>query len=151
MPRFAAHAPRSETIARELKCLELRRDGLTFLEIALHDDVGYANAKGAQRAYLRALGRTLQPAADAARAEWRDRLLAQYRVAWSIAVDTKRDPEVRLSAIRTCVRVTDRAAHLDGLDAPVRHSLVVTDAITQEIAALADELEAQARGEVTVP
>jgi AraC-like DNA-binding protein len=95
---------------RARRVLELRKEGLTFNEIARR--VGYKNATSAYYAFKTALRATIQQPADEVRRLEVERLDALLAAVWSTAMDG------RLVAIDRVILIMDRRAKLLGLDAP---------------------------------
>ena len=104
--------PEDELLAKELKVLDLRRAGFTFMRIA--EETGYKQASGAQRAYLRIMERTKPQAVEEHRWQELDRLDRMQVALWPRAM--KGDDK----AINTIVRLMERRARLVGMDAPTR-------------------------------
>jgi hypothetical protein len=100
-----------EQFDKENKVLELRRSGETWERIA--QVVGYANASGAQKAYMRVVKRVQRDSVDQIRDLELDRLDRIQRAYWKPAIVDldKRSAEVVL-------KVMDRRAKLLGLEAP---------------------------------
>lgn len=112
----------------------MRIRGATWDEVAAA--VGYANAPNAVRAVRNFVGTLPEPSMPELRSLWRERL--EYL--WPLAA---RDVEEgRPGAVRAAVAIADRAAKLDGLDAPTR---VEVAASVQELQQIAAELIAQER------
>jgi len=101
-----------ELLAKELKVLDLRRAGFTFMRIA--EETGYKQASGAQRAYKRIMDRTKPQAVEEHRWQELDRLDRMQVALWPRAM--KGDDK----AINTIVRLMERRARLVGIDAPTR-------------------------------
>lgn len=95
---------------REVAAIELRRKGLTYQAIA--DEIGYANAKGAQKAVQRGMQRALQEPAD----ELRE--IEAARLDWAMSRIWGQVESGDLKAIGTMLRIMERRAKLLGLDAP---------------------------------
>ncbi|MBD3941683.1 hypothetical protein IF188_08250 [Microbacterium sp. NEAU-LLC] len=97
----------------------MRIRGATWDEIARA--VGYANPQNAMRAVRRYVGTLPRPEMGELRSMWRDRL--EYL--WPLAT---RDVEAgKPGAVRAAVAVAQRAAQLDGLDAPTRFEVTPTE------------------------
>lgn len=99
-----------EAWQRQLDALHLRQQGLTYEQIA--NAIGYADASGAYRAVEKALIKTLQEPADAVRRMEKERLDKMLAAIW---------PKVEagdLKAIETALKIQERRAKYDGLDAP---------------------------------
>lgn len=100
--------PSDEQLEKERQCLELKRAGLPFDEIAAR--VGYSNRGSAYRAYQRAMARTLQqPAAEIRQLE-ADRLDRLQVALWTKAM--KGDGW----AVDRVLSIMERRARLLGLD-----------------------------------
>jgi hypothetical protein len=112
MPNHNAAVPSPELVDKEIKVLELRRVGLTWVRIA--EEVGYADHTGAYAAYKRAIKRTMQQPADELRTQELDRIDRLQVAIWPNAMkgDTR--------AILTIVRLMERRAKLTGLDMPIK-------------------------------
>ena len=129
-----------DIIEREKKCIELRRAGATYDEIAT--TLGYAASGVARDAYLRALKRTLVDAgAPEARDAELDRLERLQRSWWLPALSGDE------RAARVVLSVMDRRAKLLGLDAPIKSEIKVEQvdaaSIDAEVARLVAMLEKQ--------
>lgn len=104
----ATGVPSAEVIENERQCLELRRAGLSFDEIAAR--VGYTNRGSAKRAFDRALARTLQqPAAEIRQLE-ADRLDRLQVALWPNAM------RGHVGAVDRVLAIMERRARLLGLD-----------------------------------
>lgn len=89
--------------------------------------VGYSNPQNAMRAVRRFAGRLPEPTAADLRSLWRERL--EYL--WPMAA---RDVENgRPGATRAAVAIAQRAAQLDGLDAPQQLQLTADDAVVERL------------------
>jgi hypothetical protein len=104
--------PEDALLAKEMKVLDLRRAGFTFMRIA--EEVGYRQASGAQRAYERVIARDKPQATEEHRWQELDRLDRMQVALWPRAM--KGDDK----AINTIVRLMERRARLVGIDAPTR-------------------------------
>jgi hypothetical protein len=129
-----------EIIERERRVIELRRAGATFDEIARQ--VGYTAPGTAYDAYKRALDRTLQMAgSEECRSQELDRLDRLQVAVWPSAM---RGDE---KAVANVLRIMDRRARLLGLDAPIKHEMLLEVAdptsIDAEVARLAAMLGEQ--------
>lgn len=101
-----------KAIERQTRALELRRDGLTYREIA--EKVGYKGPSSAYRGIMAALRRTQQPPADALRKLELERLdLAAAAIVEKVLAGD-------LQAIDRWVRLSESRRRLLGLDAPAR-------------------------------
>ena len=135
------NAPTPELVDKERRVLELRRTGMTYVEIA--KQVGYNGPGAAWKACQRALTKTLQEPAEAVRHFELERLDAFLTYLWQKIErgDTR--------AIDTALRVMDRRAKYLGIDAPVKAQVEVTtydgDSVDAEIQRLV-ELLGQAGG-----
>lgn len=108
----------------------MRVRGATWDEIAAA--LGYANGPNALRAVRNFAGSLPQPEMPELRSLWRERL----EFLWPIAA---RDVEAgKPGAMRAAVAVAQRAAQLDGLDAPQRVQVESADAA--ELAAMVGAL-----------
>ncbi len=118
MPNHNAAVPSPELVDKEIKVLELRRVGLTWVRIA--EEVGYADHTGAYAAYKRAIKRTMQQPADELREQELDRIDRLQVAVWPSAMkgDTR--------AVLTIVRLMERRAKLTGLDMPIKIEQDVT-------------------------
>jgi hypothetical protein len=118
MPNHNSPIPSPELVDKEIKVLELRRVGLTWVRIA--EEVGYADHTGAYAAYKRAIKRTMQQPADELREQELDRIDRLQVAVWPAAMkgDTR--------AVLTIVRLMERRAKLTGLDMPIKIEQDVT-------------------------
>jgi hypothetical protein len=118
MPNHNSPIPSPELVDKEVKVLELRRVGLTWVRIA--EEVGYADHTGAYAAYKRAIKRTMQQPADELREQELDRIDRLQVAVWPAAMkgDTR--------AVLTIVRLMERRAKLTGLDMPIKIEQDVT-------------------------
>lgn len=120
-------ATRGDAMQRAAQAYHLRIVGRTWTEIAA--EVGFANDANAIRAVRRFAGRLPDPSPEETRTVWRDRM----EHLWSLAA---RDAETgRPGALRAGVAIADRAARLDGLDAPTRVHVTPGAAELDEIVA----------------
>ncbi|HCS61400.1 MAG TPA: hypothetical protein DIW46_08395 [Microbacterium sp.] len=116
---------RGDAMQRATQAWHLRVLGKTWAEIA--QTVGFANDANAIRAVRRYVGRLPEPDAEETRTVWR----ARMEHLWSAAA---RDAEVgRPGAIRAGVAVAQRAAALDGLDAPTRYEFTPAEAQLEQL------------------
>lgn len=119
--------------AKQAKALELRRSGASFDEIA--SKLGYVNKGGAYKAVMAGLNASISEPAEELRELERERLDAMLKAIW---------PKVKkgqFGAIDRALKVSDRRAAIDGLDAPKRIEQNVN------VSQLTDEqLDALARG-----
>jgi len=98
------------TTEKQIKALELRRRGKSYAEIAR--ELGYSSGSGAHAAVKKALRKTLKEPADELRKMENARLDAMLNALW---------PEIEKGnpkAIAAGVKISDRRAKLNGLDAP---------------------------------
>lgn len=147
MPNHNAAVPSPELVDKEVKVLELRRVGLTWVRIA--EEVGYADHTGAYAAYKRAIKRTMQQPADELREQELDRIDRLQVAVWPAAMkgDTR--------AVLTIVRLMERRAKLTGLDMPIKIEQDVTtwtggdsiDRAVRDLAALLTSHDATGTGE----
>ena len=137
--------PKAETLAMENRVMTLRLAGMQFDQIA--EEVGYADASGAYRAYQRVMARTVQPVADEIREEEvrrLDRLISAY---WPRALGAGgNDPNAKAADV--VYKAMDRRAKLLGLDAPVKQEVEVTtyddtDDVKAQVASLVRLLQDQ--------
>jgi hypothetical protein len=147
MPNHNAAVPSPELVDREIKVLELRRVGLTWVRIA--EEVGYKDHTGAYAAYKRAIKRTMQQPADELREQELDRIDRLQVAVWPAAMkgDTR--------AVLTIVRLMERRAKLTGLDMPIKIEQDVTtwtggdsiDRAVRDLASLLTRNDATGSGE----
>ncbi|MFI0822338.1 hypothetical protein ACH4TX_41800 [Streptomyces sp. NPDC021098] len=112
-------AEQAEVAERRVKLIKLRRQGISF------DDervlaLGYSSRGAASKDFVRALAqRRDEQAAEISvyRQEENERLDALLEAVWPDALTG--DPR----AIETALKISDRRARLNGLDAPVRTEL----------------------------
>jgi len=125
---------RPELIDRERKILELRRAGMSFMQIA--DELGYRSSSSVGVAFKRALRRTLVEAgAEELRDVELDRLDRLQQAVWDRAMDAD------LPAVSTVLRIMEQRAKMLGLFAPEKHQVEVgpldASTIDAEVARLA--------------
>lgn len=147
MPNHNSPIPSPELVDKEIKVLELRRVGLTWVRIA--EEVGYADHTGAYAAYKRAIKRTMQQPADELREQELDRIDRLQVAVWPAAMkgDTR--------AVLTIVRLMERRAKLTGLDMPIKIEQDITtwdggdsiDKAVRDLAALLTSHDATGTGE----
>ena len=147
MPNHNAAVPSPELVDKEMKVLDLRRAGLTWVRIA--EEVGYADHTGAYAAYKRAIKRTMQQPADELRSQELDRIDRLQLAVWPAAMkgDTR--------AVLTIIRLMERRAKLTGLDMPIKIEQDVTtwtggetiDRAVRDLAALLTRNDAVGSGE----
>lgn len=113
MARPRGKAPSPTVLDKERQVVALRRQGLTWQEIA--EQVGYASASGASEAYYRASTRVVVENIEELRALENDRLDNLFAAVWEQALqgDNK--------ALDSCLKIMTRRAKLLGLDAKVEH------------------------------
>lgn len=107
-----------EVLERETQVIDLRRQGLTFDQIA--EAVGYTTAGGAKHAYDRAMKRIIAPDVEQIRVVEADRLDIAQAAIWGRVVVGD------LPAITTLIRIMERRAKLLGLDMPIKIQQEVT-------------------------
>lgn len=95
---------------RQLKALQLRKQGVSYAEIA--KQVGYKSGSGAHAAVRKALKKTLQEPADDLRKIENERLDSMLAALWDKV--EKGDPQ----AIMAGIKISERRAKLNGLDSP---------------------------------
>lgn len=102
--------PVGATLGRYMQAVSLRAKGLTYLEI--RDRLGYAEVKDAWRAVREGLKLALEEPAAEVRALERARLDKLLCAVWDQAMQGDGQ------AIDRVLRIMERRARLDGLDAP---------------------------------
>lgn len=144
--RPRGRSPKPEVLAREAEVVKLRRGGLTWDLIA--QKVGYADASGAQSAYMRAAQRLVQDDIEAIRSMEMERLDMAQSAIWGQVLNGS------LQAVSTLMRIMERRARLLGLDQPIRQQVEVTNydgaTIDREVQRLADLLGAGDRGQARI-
>ena len=120
---------------RDGKAAELRRDGLSYRQIAKAMGCSVAGAHDMVR---RALREAVREPADCLRTLELERLDSLYAKVMTI-VETGSTKEV-LNAIDRALRIMERRSKLLGLDAPLKQDLRITDSLDSEIERLAAEL-----------
>ncbi len=134
-----SQARRDAAAAREIRAVDLRVMGHSYAAIA--DALGYYDRSGARKAILSALqGAAVEQAADRAALVQRELELIDACIL-GLAEQIRRGVP---RAVEVALRASERRARLLGLDAPVRASVTVTDELTAQVMALADELAEQA-------
>lgn len=129
---------RDASAAREIQAVDLRVMGYSYAAIA--DKLGYYDRSGARKAILSALqGAAVEQAADRAALVQRELELIDACIL-GLAEQIRRGVP---RAVEVALRASERRARLLGLDAPVRASVTVTDELTAQVMALADELAEQ--------
>lgn len=106
---------RIEAIERRGDALKLRKQGMTYDEIAAA--LGYTDRAGAYRAVQAALSAILEPAVEELRDVEGEALSQAQEAIWAKVI--KGD----LSAINTFLRISERRSRLYGLDKPVPQTL----------------------------
>jgi hypothetical protein len=102
-----------EQFDKENAVLELRRSGETWARIA--EVVGYANASGAQKAYVRVVNRVQREPVEAMRDLELDRLDRLQRTYWKEAVVNQNQKAALL-----VLKIIDQRAKIAGLYAPTK-------------------------------
>lgn len=102
-----------EQFDKENAVLELRRSGETWSRIA--EVVGYANASGAQKAYVRVVNRVQREPVEAMRDLELDRLDRLQRTYWKDAVVNQNQKAALL-----ILKIIDQRAKIAGLYAPTK-------------------------------
>lgn len=143
---------------RDYRALELRRRNLTYRQIA--DQLGMGSVSRAYEAVQRSLMDAVVESAEEVRKVELDRLDELGRVAWRVlhnrhvhigrggdpTKDADGEPVLddgpTLQAIDRLLKISERRAKLQGLDAPVQLQVVTTDQLDQEIALLEQKLAA---------
>ena len=141
---------------RQAEALRLRRDGLSYSEIATR--LGYADKATAYNAIRAALKEiTREPAEEVKKLELErlDKLFAESMAIVESAPVKEVDDDgnldldafdesqrVRLDAIRTALKVSERRSKLEGLDAPVKTQEVPVDKLA------ASDIEKELRAEL---
>jgi len=111
-------ARQAESQYREIRAIDLRRQGWTYGEIA--KEVGYADHTGARLAVLRGMQRALQEPADELREMEATRLDALQQAYWRPALDG----DVKAATI--LLKLMERRSKLLGLDQPIKVESNVT-------------------------
>ena len=104
------NVPQPDERLRAQQCLELRRDGRTWQEIA--DQLGYADRSGARKAVERLLDRTEFESVDEFRALEADRLDALHAAHWGKAMNGD------IEATKLVLKVSAQRCRLLGLNRP---------------------------------
>lgn len=104
-----------DVIAKRAKAIELRVEGKTLRQIA--EQLGYSHPSGAQQAIIAGLDEMLQEPADQLREIWNARIDAAVSVVMGLIVNGGANA---LPAIDRLVTLSNRAARLNGLDAPIK-------------------------------
>lgn len=124
MPRPKGKTPTPQVLDRERLVTSLRRQGLTWEQIA--QQAGYKSPSGASEAYLRASARIVAEDVQTLRQLENDRLDLLFNAIWDKALAGDNE------AIETCLKIMTRRAKLLGLDTPPEHRLTVTQTWTGE-------------------
>ena len=111
-------SPPPEQVDKENAVLELRRSGETWARIA--QVVGYANASGAQKAYMRVVTRVQREPVEAIFEMELDRLDRLQRAYWKPAV-----VDLNTKAADIVLKIMDKRAKLLGLEAPSKSDVRV--------------------------
>ena len=106
---------RIEARERQGKAVTLRKEGYSYSEIAAH--LGYNSASAAWDAVKRALAATIQEPCDELRKLELSRLDEMWKTAYKQAMAG--EP----AAIAACLRILERRAAMQGLDAPKKTEL----------------------------
>ena len=132
-----AAARKEKALQRQAEALRLRRGGLTFDLIA--QQLNYANASSAQKAYLAAHRQIVFSDVEQVRKEEIDRLDLAQAAIWNGVLQGNND------SIASLIRIMGRRARLLGLDMPVKTQVEVSyyesdtiDAEVRKLAALLD-------------
>lgn len=119
-------------LAREAKCVQLRRARLPWAQIA--EEAGFSTVQAAMRAYKRAVMRVPMAQVEELRREEADMLDRLHAAAWRPALSG--DP----AAIMAVLKIFEQRAKLLGLYAPVKSQVEVTDNTRQRITELVDQI-----------
>lgn len=120
---------------RERRCVEMRRDGRSYREIADEMDLSVSTV---HRHVRRALKRIVAEPSEEVRAlevERLDKMLAKC-----MDLIDEGSPSMALQAMDRAIRLVETRARLLGLNAAVKVDHRVTDAVDAQIEALAGEL-----------
>jgi hypothetical protein len=108
---------RAERLERQMRCLALRRAGLSYRDIAR--EVGYKNPGAAHKAVMAVLEEERTEAVEAYRKIESRRLHRLLTVVWSKAVgDLSRGVEPDLRAVDRALQIIDRLCRVEGVYAP---------------------------------
>lgn len=147
MPKKGISKLKPETLEREAEVLRLRRRGLTFDLIA--QELGYAGASGAHKAYTNACLRIIRPDVDETRAIEMDRLDIAQAAVWNGVLRGE------VPSVMALVKIMERRAKLLGLDMPTLAKIEVThfepNAIDAEVAKLAALLDGSPQKALDAP
>jgi len=108
MARPRGRAPKPQVLDKERRVVSLRREGLTWDQIA--KEIGYASPSGASDAYYRASYRVVQEDVEQIRQLENDRLDFLFNAVWDSALEGDH------KAVDSCLRIMTRRAKLLGLD-----------------------------------
>jgi hypothetical protein len=111
---------RVSTVDKKLQALELRKDCLTYQEIADRLGCSRGNAYKLVTKGLAELTEQVKSSAD----ELRELENIRLDTLWTKAYDKAHGGD--LSAINTCLKISERRAKLNGLDSPTRADITVT-------------------------
>lgn len=122
-------------IVRRTHALEMKRDGATYQQIA--DALGYSSKGHAYKDLQKALdaaNRDQTLAAEQFRALQNERLEIMFGAIWPGAVGM--DPEMKgpnLRSVEMVLKIMERQAKLNGVDAPVRSEVTISQNVDQRI------------------
>jgi hypothetical protein len=114
-----------EVLAKYEEVVRLRSIGLSFQQIA--DRVGYAGRSGAKAAYTEAIKMWGGEAVEEHRVLENERLDYLWRTVVTQIEGAKNDPGTTLNAVNSAIRISQRRASLNGLDAPRQVEIAGTD------------------------
>lgn len=120
--------------ARRNEAVRMRLMGVTYEEIARQ--LGYADRSGARTIVIDALSKQEAESVALLRKVENERLNRVLVGIWPDAIKGK------LAAVDRVIRISERLARLNGLDAPI--SIAVSDDIDQQIMDLAEQINAAA-------
>jgi hypothetical protein len=123
---------RGDALQRAADAWALRIQGKTWAQIAAA--LGYAYAGNAARAVRAFVGRLPAPDPEQARTLWRERMEHLFSIAADDAAEGKP------GALRAAVAIAQRAAAMDGLDAPAKMMLTADE---RQLEALAQTILAR--------
>ncbi|WP_121160740.1 hypothetical protein [Micromonospora pisi] len=165
----ASRAQRAATAERRRKAIDMQLAGATYDQIA--DELGYADRAAAHKDITRAMETAvveLRESVEVRRHRELQRLDLMWAEAWAVL---KRDHVVvshgkliyderegnegkpllddgpKLQAVVTLLKIQERRAKYEGLDAPTRVEAITIDSLDAEIARLTAELEATEAGQ----
>lgn len=104
--------PKPELLTKERQVVELRQQGLTWLQIA--DTVGYASQASAYAAFERANRRVVQDGIEDIRKLEQERLNIAQAAIWHEVIQGD------LPAVNTLLKIMERRSKLLGLDQPTK-------------------------------